>query len=83
MEEIYEIFGMKLRVVADDGGSCDGCALIKNCGYSVICRDAQGNHRRKFIECTDKQKKDVKVAYISLFFCIFALYIDTKSNIAN
>jgi hypothetical protein len=50
-EQVYEIYGMKLKIVEDDGSKCDGCALqsLDVC-HPQACMTVNGDYNRHFVK---------------------------------
>lgn len=51
MGEVFEIFGMRLRIVNDANSGCSTCVLKSFCypkDYPMPCKDANGNVNRHF-----------------------------------
>ena len=57
-DEVYEIFGMRLKIVEDDGSTCDGCALqpLDVCRPSA-CMNIDGEFNRHFVKVEEYANK--------------------------
>jgi hypothetical protein len=60
-EQVIELFGMKLKIVEDDGSKCDGCALesLDVC-HPQACATTKGEYNRHFVRIegyADKARK--------------------------
>lgn len=53
MNEVIELFGLRLKIVQDENKGCGKCALKGFCyptTYPMPCKDANGNTNRIFIK---------------------------------
>ena len=53
MDEVIELFGLRVKIVQDENKGCGKCALKGFCypsTYTMPCKDANGNTNRIFIK---------------------------------